>query len=1300
MVLLLMGMQARAQVNTSFSDLSGAAGLVSAQKGTQNVNLHTGTPVIELPLLNYANGDLKLSLSLKYNATGIKVMERSSIVGLGWNFSAGGIIIRNMRGLPDDYPGIGYIYTPPFTYNYDNATLKKYDADSLDAQADIFSYSFGGRSGQFLIDKEKKVIVIPQSKIKTEPLLVDGLSETGTLSAFRIITEDGTTYIFRELERSKFLNSYSSGILNDKLYTTAWHLSEVISPFATNRIQFQYNDYNTNEQVYYPASATIRVNGTTETGAWISNRQNNGKLISKIALPYNQSILFDYVKNPGSNSEELLLRTMQLFDGNEFRYGYRLEYACLTTDPNSPYKNQFVPNVELGLSNLQSNKEYVRVFLKKLRKITPQAWDQPYELEYNATSLLPPRIFSTTEPSIYSQDHWGYYNGKINFKLIPASTTYQYMGGDRTASLDHVLAGSLKSITTPGGGAAEYLFESNDRLKLERESNFFSMRLVGSVVKELKLAQYYSNVHRLTIKMGKQGYDTPPYPVGCTYNFQIKNNDGATVANVNVDMYQLFYTGEVTWDIPLPNGIYKMQADGNGCNGITPFSIEVYWNNTSLGAKEIGGGLRVKKITMKAGNGSPDIVKSYKYVLEDGIRSSGYMPYSPEYIYTYQRQEGDGSIRDAVVVSSEVVNSLNYLDGNPIGYSRVEVIEGDENKNIGRTIYDFSDFRDIQFNERLNTYPYLPIYKADWGLGLPKRIRIIDQAGQLKRITNNEYNIIRDQNNNPAIGSFKLSIDQLKLDGITYKVSTYFPITGRVELQQSVDTVYYDDKSYQFTKQQFEYHPYNYRIKKETSDFDQQLGLKREKRYYYPEDYQFSSGPLKYFKDNQITAPVATEEWITGDGAPRMIGADIVEYKEFIEGLIRPYKKYRLKSVSPVSETALGAFDPQRLLRNTSLFKDYQTFVSYQRDGTLLQQVDESNHVMTNLFGMDKSMPLAMVRYAQFDDIAYTSFESDDKGNWNYSGTAVSGNAVTGKFAYSLAGGTITKVGLQPSKEYQVSFWSTNGSVNVSNSILKKSVLNSNTGWKFNSYTISGTSSVTITGGAVVDEIRLHPVDAIMTTQHYVPFIGIESSADDNGQIFYREYDVLNNLKLVRNTDKHIISKSEYGYNNNTSTDAIWEYTGVFRCVQNQYGNTGVREAEQIDVNLNSATYTNKRWVVADNTCAVNPVWVPTGNKRCKPMIGGVYTGEIEIEMKNTNPNHSATIMWVSGGIDAQLCPDPCTGREDRKIVNGICETGRQVYIRTKVMADGSFICFYVYEFSDGSRTREFSHVSDHRCTT
>ena len=157
-------------------------------------SLSTGTVNTHIELLTYKTKNLSLPISLEYSSNGLKVDMISSRVGMDWSLNAGGVVSRTVYGSPDESRGFA---TPPADFpNTTGTALKEYLSSTTvmgnDTQPDIFTFSFGGYSGKFII--YNNVI----KKFGQNNLLISGDTNEG----FIIKTPDGIQYSFTDTEYS------------------------------------------------------------------------------------------------------------------------------------------------------------------------------------------------------------------------------------------------------------------------------------------------------------------------------------------------------------------------------------------------------------------------------------------------------------------------------------------------------------------------------------------------------------------------------------------------------------------------------------------------------------------------------------------------------------------------------------------------------------------------------------------------------------------------------------------------------------------------------------------------------------------------------------------------------------------------------------------------------------------------------------------------------------------------------------------------------------------------------------------
>lgn len=268
--------------------------------GEYPVSNYTGVPNINIPLYMVKSGDIELSISLSYHASGIKVAEEASWVGLGWSLNAGGVITRQVRGRddfgsggylsygqydfpakkttaniildsyqrikygvlmppqPQDYPpSIHEILTPEMkAYSGGYVFSQAFDANGLDAygfpleqdpvippqdgEPDIFHYNFLGHSGKLLINKNAtgglKIVSSEEGQLK--------FNYDIQTKKWTVTDEKGFKYEFGVREYSRILqNTCNSSPTNDftgESNITGWYIEKISSP-KNDEISFEYN---------------------------------------------------------------------------------------------------------------------------------------------------------------------------------------------------------------------------------------------------------------------------------------------------------------------------------------------------------------------------------------------------------------------------------------------------------------------------------------------------------------------------------------------------------------------------------------------------------------------------------------------------------------------------------------------------------------------------------------------------------------------------------------------------------------------------------------------------------------------------------------------------------------------------------------------------------------------------------------------------------------------------------------------------------------------------------------------------
>ncbi|MGB1217602.1 MAG: DUF6443 domain-containing protein, partial [Saprospiraceae bacterium] len=211
-------------------------------------------------------------------------------------------------------------------------------------------------------------------------------------------------------------------------------------------------------------------------------------------------------------------------------------------------------------------------------------------------------------------------------------------------------------------------------------------------------------------------------------------------------------------------------------------------------------------------------------------------------------------------------------------------------------------------------------------------------------------------------------------------------------------------------------------------------------------------------------------------------------------------------------------------------------------------------------------------------------------------GCGFSNERKTGSSSYKLSyacDNPIKKSNLDSSKKYKVSFWAKNASTGSSNiSILNwggnSLTFNLESEWKYYEAEMYGGTEITVWSGsqaqAYIDELRLHPTDALMTTVQYDDKTGQTiSTCDVNNIIQSVEYDEYNRPLLLRDQDGNIIVKQQFVYateislNSPVSTPINWSNAGHNMAITSVVLEAGLTDANSFNSQLASLSDDKKR---------------------------------------------------------------------------------------------------------------------------
>jgi hypothetical protein len=395
-------------------------------------------------------------------------------------------------------------------------------------------------------------------------------------------------------------------------------------------------------------------------------------------------------------------------------------------------------------------------------------------------------------------------------------------------------------------------------------------------------------------------------------------------------------------------------------------------------------------------------------------------------------------------------------------------------------------------------------------------------------------------------------------------------------------------------------------------------------------------------QSKNIVSPVIEQQTLvkTLSNIKKLTSGSFTEYKLFNNKFYKPGTVYRLLASSSIIDTTESSINA---MAQVMLHANYQPeiyFDQYTDNGNVLQLHKRGDASISYVWDYLSDYPVAEIKNATVDCIAYTSFEAGGMGGWtmNPGSTINTNGGITG--THSFSGGLSMSV---PAGNYTVTLWSLwNGSSTV-NGVTGAAIYRKGA-YELRMWKLANISNVTIAADAI-DEARLYPEGAEMTTSTYNPLRGITDQCDVNNRIVYYEYDGFGRLLRVRDDEKNIIKQYDYRYRVPANNGPVWQAISTTRCkpcAGNSNYSTNILQNGQIDINPNSNTYGDTAWIDAgtSGSCVITADWQYTAMSRCQT-INGESTGAVEREKRDVNlcsPSYSQTI-WEFFGTDCAICP-------------------------------------------------------------
>jgi|GEM_PF-1693862 len=404
--------------------------------GNVNASLSSGAASTSVPLFSLKEQSLNLDISLAYNYSGYRPSDPGGVLGIGWNLLAGGVITRNINGMPDEHPSgfmnVGQLYS---SNGPSNQLINDLSYGIYDGSPDLFTFNFMGYSGTFFFGndgqihlKEKKPFKIFYESSGTNPPGYPFSIPHKQLARFIVKTDDGVTYVFQDIELSRVTGTGGAGTDHPSSnQITSWYLSKVIG-INGEIITFNYIRRGGDETNISESISEKRILKTPEIPNAMRIVQNKTFEVHLSSIEGSLwNVNFEYTSKQGPPPS-----------GSGTRYFRSLDRIILS-DKTSEQKR-----FEFTYSN-----ETHRHLLKSITEKSATQSAKPYLFDYYDELSLYPK-------SIRSIDKWGYYNGKPNSTSMIAE-----IDANRNPDFTYARTFALNKITYPTGGTSTISYAAN-----------------------------------------------------------------------------------------------------------------------------------------------------------------------------------------------------------------------------------------------------------------------------------------------------------------------------------------------------------------------------------------------------------------------------------------------------------------------------------------------------------------------------------------------------------------------------------------------------------------------------------------------------------------------------------------------------------------------------------------------------------------------------------------------------------------------------------------------------------------------
>ena len=1073
------------------------------------VSHYTGTASINIPFYTISAGGVQVPVSLGYQASGIKVKDMETWVGLGWRLSTGGRISRMVRGAQADEEGYSRVSGTPDGEQANN--LSSWNTDKIDerndaefdSEPDLFFFEISGKSGQFVADYNGDVHLIPYQGIQVK------WNRTPYSSTFTVTDESGNRYYFNEVETTVSEDLDNKEDVKD--WITSWNLSRIVTS-QNDTIRYYYTsnapivDVNTSHTIINSASWDV---GTGWSIATVEEKTNSRRVTN---YP----------------------RYLQRIEWN----GGKLEFVAEENTDNKPPRltevklyaeNRYLKSTVLSYGTFDNGSTKLSSIDEKNGETT----EHVCHFEYNTAYHLPSRYS-------LDYDHWGYFNGTGSSQggYIPTYEIHGHVveGADRSPKFPQTAADMLTDIVYKGGGRKKFEYEAN----VAADGYFGEKTIIGGGVRIKRIIEALNGKENVTeyryvkstgessgeIFKGTILYTSTDFKeqtVGRPIGYAVYENSQNLIFDFNGVPVVYSEVKEIK-----PNGSYTINRYTSFSNGQRDSSAVLYFPNSyGPGAPktfDFGDGVLFPKSSRMWRRGllleqqhytSDDVLvysQSNRYKLTAPAKSKvlGYVGLTSNY-GSMVRPETHHVLGVYEWMSQPVYLDSTIVSKGPYTLPALTAVAYDTTYMTSKT----SEQRDAEDNLFTSEMSYPFDYGAQSGFATPMQSALtIMQRRNMRavpietisykngKITGAELTLFRmsDLPDSTVLVDRKLALKLFKPISPSDFTKSSIDASGHFTYDSRYEETMIFDKYDNWGNPTCTHAPYG-SYQAVIYGYDHSLPIARVKnaRGGGPEDYITS----------QSYSFTGSASGIQRTFVSNMDQTLRLEIDMSADSLITVESDCTMSLVVHNATTDQTATYSPQLLSSSGSASDFSLRFDVP--------ITSGNYTMTLNVQMPQIVWHLTGRYELFTlhsndirdkEVFHTSFEEGDEGI--ETATAKTGTRVlSGTYSINLRN-------FIPGS-YLLSYWesSDNGA-----------------SWQRVQQTLevaeASTSYELSAAGKIIDELRIQPTGSEMTTYTHLPGVGMTSQTDPNGYTTYYEYDALGRLSAIRDNERRLLKSYQY----------------------------------------------------------------------------------------------------------------------------------------------------------------------------